>query len=176
MTHFSDPDLALFHLARQAQRNAERCHRRRKNQIQQKSVAFGASSDSGRNAVKRSARQARGDEYEARASAFLRKANLIILEHQLHSPFGEIDLIARDEVNLIFIEVRSRSSGLYGGAAASVTPAKQRKMILTAQWWLPALTRRYFNGILPPCRFDVIAFEATRVFWCKDAVRIRQDK
>ena len=76
-----------------------------------------------------------------------------------------------DADTLVFIEVRLRASNHFGGAASSVTPAKQRKLITTANHFLMCHkqhTKRF-------CRFDVIAFESSSVqcspVWYKDAFR-----
>lgn len=68
-------------------------------------------------------------------------------------PVGEIDLIAREGKVLCFVEVRSVSSQAYGGAAGSVTGAKQRRLIRAAQW--------YLAGAPPggPVRFDVVTVD-----------------
>lgn len=79
---------------------------------------------------------------------------------------GEIDLICLDKSTLVFIEVRQRQSDRYGGAAASITHAKQRKLIRTAQLYLqrhPAMARR-------PARFDVITLGGNNdIHWIKSA-------
>jgi len=87
---------------------------------------------------------------------------------------GEIDLIMFDKSKLhsrilVFIEVRYRSSQNYGGAAASVTPLKQRRIIRTAQWF-----RQNQPGYSKlPCRFDVIAISGANkvddIRWLKGA-------
>jgi putative endonuclease len=59
----------------------------------------------------------------------------------------------RDGDTLAFVEVRLRKPSAFGGGAASVGPAKQRRIALAAQAWLadhPAQSTR-------PCRFDVVA-------------------
>lgn len=64
---------------------------------------------------------------------------------------GEIDLIARDGDCLVFVEVRCKRTDAYGTPAESVTLAKQRKIILTAQHYL------YTNALTDiDCRFDVV--------------------
>lgn len=77
---------------------------------------------------------------------------------------GEIDLILREtDGTLVFCEVRARGNARHGGAAASVSAAKQRALIYTAQHFLLTLPR------LPPCRFDVLAIDAGRVEWLRGA-------
>jgi putative endonuclease len=79
-------------------------------------------------------------------------------------PGGEIDLVALEpDGTLVFVEVRVRRGGMGGGAAASVNPAKQARLVLAAQTWLAALSR------IPPCRFDVVAVDGDRVQWLQAA-------
>jgi putative endonuclease len=67
---------------------------------------------------------------------------------------GEIDLVALDGETLCFIEVRSASSMAWGGAAATVVPAKQRRMIHAARCYLSRRRRP-----APEIRFDVLAIQ-----------------
>ncbi|HVQ03413.1 MAG TPA: YraN family protein [Burkholderiaceae bacterium] len=77
---------------------------------------------------------------------------------------GEIDLILRErDGTLVFVEVRSRASDLHGGALASVGAAKQRALVFAAQHYLAGLTHT------PPCRFDVVAVEASGLHWVRAA-------
>jgi putative endonuclease len=78
---------------------------------------------------------------------------------------GEIDLIMMDRDTLVFIEVRKRAISSFGGAAASIGSAKQRRLIIAAQVYL----QRYKSP--PPCRFDVIAIDGKEVTWLKDAIQ-----
>lgn len=67
---------------------------------------------------------------------------------------GEIDLVMRErDGTLVFVEVRRRARRDHGGAAASVTPAKQRSLIYAAHHYLARLRS------VPPCRFDVVALD-----------------
>lgn len=95
-----------------------------------------------------------GQSAEARAEAFLITQGLASVARNWRCRFGEIDLIMQDGKTRVFVEVRLRSRSDFGGAAASVTPAKQRKLLAAA--------RQYLSGLktLPPCRFDVIALDA----------------
>ena len=97
----------------------------------------------------------KGADYEARAARFLRARGLSILQANYRCRCGEIDLIARHDRHLVFVEVRSRGNPRFSSAAASVNRRKQRKLLRTAQFFLqqhPELAQL-------PCRFDVIAFE-----------------
>jgi len=109
-------------------------------------------------------RQALGQEGEELALQYLNKHGLVLIQRNFRRPFGEIDLIMQDRATLVFVEVRSRKKSPFGGAAASITPTKQRRLKLAAQAWL----QRYKQ--LPPCRFDVIAIDANEVTWLKNVM------
>jgi len=92
-----------------------------------------------------------GQSAESRAEAFLKVRGLKLVARNWRCRFGEIDLIMQDGTTLVFVEVRLRSRSDFGGAAASVTPAKQKKLLAAARQYLATLKT------LPPCRFDVVA-------------------
>ncbi len=105
-----------------------------------------------------------GQSAEASAEAFLVKQGLAPVARNWRCRFGEIDLIMQDGATRVFVEVRLRSRSDFGGAAASVTPAKQRKLLAAA--------RQYLSGLqtLPLCRFDVVALDGSSApDWIKNA-------
>ncbi len=106
----------------------------------------------------------------------MEQAGCIVLARQLQCPAGEIDIVVREGDTLVFVEVRMRASTYCGGAAASVDSGKQRRLIRAARWCLGRLTRQHFGGVVPPCRFDVVAFEPAGMHWYRDAIRPGQDK
>lgn len=102
------------------------------------------------------ARMALGRRAEQLAAEHLERHGAKILLRNFRRRSGELDLIARWRDMLLIVEVRLRSSRNFGGSAASVDSAKQRKVIRTTRQLLqchPALARW-------PLRFDVIAVEA----------------
>ena len=94
-----------------------------------------------------------GQAGERRAEAHLREQGLRILARNFRCKGGEIDLIAEHAGSIVFVEVRLRSHAEFGGAAASITPAKQRRIILAARQWLQGEGRVYQNRA---CRFDAM--------------------
>lgn len=89
-----------------------------------------------------------------------------MLETNYRCRFGEIDLIARDGETLVFVEVRMRRSQAFGGAAASVTPAKQRRLVQAARHYLAG------RRSMPACRFDVLlldGLDGRNIEWLKNA-------
>lgn len=91
-----------------------------------------------------------GEEFAAR---ILVEAELKILERNYRCSLGEIDIIAQDGKFLVFVEVRSRSSGRLGWGEESVTPRKQLKLKMLADYYIKGLGYRDY----PPLRFDVVA-------------------
>ena len=89
---------------------------------------------------------------EEAAARYLRKLGARILERNFRSPVGEIDIIARLKKQLLFVEVKTRSSGVFGSPAEAVGPRKQRQIIRAAQWYL----QQDNNKNLQP-RFDVVS-------------------
>jgi len=115
---------------------------------------------------RRSPAQRTGDRAERQALAHLRAAGLVLVARNVACRAGEIDLVMRDGPVLVFVEVRARAQARYGGAAASVGPAKQLRLARAAAHFL----RARWKGPLPPCRFDVLAFEAdTPPRWIRHA-------
>jgi putative endonuclease len=108
----------------------------------------------------------RGDLAEARALDYLQHQGLRLVARNYrvaggpHARGGEVDLIMRTpEGCLVFVEVRARRDASHGGAAASVTATKQRRIVLAARHYLLRLPSP------PPCRFDVLALEGEHIVW-----------
>jgi putative endonuclease len=108
--------------------------------------------------------QQAGREAEARAESMLRRNGLVLLVRNYRCRAGEIDLVMRDADQLVFVEVRYRSHGGFGGALCSVGATKQRKLICAAQHYLMSTD---WQG---PCRFDVVGFDRGQTGqWIRDA-------
>jgi putative endonuclease len=113
-----------------------------------------------------------GDAGEETAYRYLKNAGLRLVQRNYRCKGGEIDLVMLDRDVLALIEVRFRTASTFGGAAASITPTKQRRLMIAARHLL--LTR-------PDCRryrlrFDVVAMDKTangaeQIRWIKDAFR-----
>jgi putative endonuclease len=117
-------------------------------------------------------RMQRGVAAEDLAARYLRLRGLKILARNLRCKAGELDLVCLDDGVLVIVEVRQRGSLQFGGAMASVTWAKQRKLIRAARFFLRR--EKHWQNIC--MRFDVLAIEGMldathRVEWLKDAFR-----
>jgi putative endonuclease len=108
-----------------------------------------------------------GDAAEDRALAHLVASGLKLLARNYRTPGrggGEIDLVMRDAGGtLVFVEVRQRAGRAFGGAAASVSYTKQRRIVFAARHYLMRLAQQ------PPCRFDVVSVEAGAIEWLRGA-------
>lgn len=93
-----------------------------------------------------------GREGESAAIDFLKKKGYRILEKNFRSKLGEIDIIAEQAGVIVFVEVKARSSHEFGHPLTALTPAKQKKIIQTAQSFLAQ--KRIVDK---PVRFDVVA-------------------
>ncbi len=105
----------------------------------------------------------RGAEAEARAAQYLERQGLRLVERNYRCRQGEIDLVMREGATLVFVEVRSRARGGFGGAAASITVAKQARLIHAARHYLAS------RGVDAPCRFDAVLIEGGRLEWLRHA-------
>ena len=104
----------------------------------------------------------KGREAEARAAQHLARHGLTVLARNYRCRGGEIDLVCRDGATLVFVEVRLRTRRGYGGAAASITAAKRRRIELAAGHYLSGKP-------WPACRFDVVLLGADAIDWIRDA-------
>jgi putative endonuclease len=105
-------------------------------------------------AVSSDARQTLGKRGEELACRELRRRGYAILDRRYRTRMGEIDIVARHREATVFVEVKARRDGRFGGAAAAVTPWKQRRLALMAVDYLAR--RRWLDR---PCRFDVVTVE-----------------
>jgi putative endonuclease len=101
--------------------------------------------------MKKSAREV-GDAGERDAVSFLKRQGFAILGRNFTYQHGEIDIIAKDGEELVFVEVKIRRSARFGLPEESVTVAKQELIRRTAEGY--AMTMHLDNV---PCRFDVVA-------------------
>ena len=111
-------------------------------------------------------RLAKGHAAEKAAVAFLRSKGYRIVATNYRCRQGELDIIARDGDELVFVEVRSRSTGRYGDASMTVGSAKQRQIARVAQAYLSREQPRFATS-----RFDVVAVTGDALEHIVDAFR-----
>jgi putative endonuclease len=110
-------------------------------------------------------RQRIGQAAEDAAVAFLESQGLEILYRNFRRRAGELDIVARHSDELIIVEVRTRSSEKFGGAAASVDFRKRAKLRRAAALLLQQ--RKDLAALR--VRFDVVAIGPAGIEWIKHA-------
>jgi putative endonuclease len=122
--------------------------------------------------------QALGRAAESLALALLQDSGLALLTRNYRCRAGEIDLVMLDADAgvLVLVEVRSRSRGDFGSAAATIGAAKQRRFSLAARH----LLMLHHDLRRLRVRFDVVAIDppalpgaAPAMTWVRNAFELR---
>jgi len=90
-----------------------------------------------------------GKKGEKAAVKYLKKNKYKILEKNYSCHFGEADIIAKDKDEIVFVEVKTRTSLYYGTPAESVTPKRQENYRRIAASYLHDVDKYFI-------RFDII--------------------
>lgn len=109
----------------------------------------------------------KGRSGEDLACRHLERSGLLVLARNFRSRWGELDVVAREGEQVVFVEVKERHGASHGAGLEAVVPAKRRRMVLTAQLYASkhGLTESHI-------RFDVISID-----WGTDGKpRIRHDR
>jgi putative endonuclease len=110
-----------------------------------------------------SPRQSQGFDAETRALAHLQAQGLTLVTRQWRCRFGEIDLIMRDGAMLVFVEVRQRKAGQFGGALQSLSASKMQRVVRACELYL---AEHAYRGA---CRIDAVLVDAAHnVEWLKN--------
>jgi putative endonuclease len=102
-----------------------------------------------------------GEQGEKMASAYLEKQGYKILDRNIRSRSGEIDLIAMDGKTLVFCEVRARGGESLAQAAESIGVKKQQRLIRLAEEYL----QKHQEFSDHDCRFDAVLLQKERERW-----------
>ena len=92
---------------------------------------------------------------ESRAADELCRNGYKILERNFRSRFGEIDIVAQKDHTVCFVEVKTRGPNSLGRPCEAVTASKQRKLMLTAEYYIARHRYAFERKALQP-RFDCI--------------------
>ncbi len=93
-----------------------------------------------------------GTRGEKIATSYLRKQGYRIIERNYRSRLGEIDIVAREDENVVFVEVKTRRSTEFGRPEEAISYDKRRRLSKLA---LSYLTYRRIEDT--NCRFDVVS-------------------
>lgn len=111
-----------------------------------------------------------GQSGEDRAAWLIESKGFQIVERNFrYKKSGEIDVIARKDDLVIFVEVKNRSSDHFGGALYSISNSKKRAIRFVAEQFLNSNPKYYAKEIT--CRFDMVAIEDGETSWIEDIFR-----
>ena len=110
-----------------------------------------------------------GQKAEDLAVEYLDSQKIKVVGRNFRTRFGEIDIIAKDDKEMIFVEVKAKSSSRFGRPYEMVTERKKKKLISTAKSYL---LENSFDINKTNWRIDVISieYETMKVEWIKSAV------
>lgn len=91
---------------------------------------------------------------EELAQDFLRKKGFSIIDTNYRCPEGEIDIVALQDDCLVFIEVRAKTSPVFGSPEESITQTKKKRLIATAHYY-----RQSHDHLPASWRIDFVAVE-----------------
>jgi putative endonuclease len=89
---------------------------------------------------------------EDHAVKYLKKNGYRIIERNYSNKLGEIDIVAKEKGTIVFVEVKTRNSTLFGSPKEAVHLQKQKKISKVALAWL-----KQHNKMGEKARFDVVA-------------------
>ena len=115
--------------------------------------------------------RSKGRNGEEMAVEYLLIKGYDILEKNYKNRFGEIDIIALDKKTLVFIEVKTRNTMLYGLPADAVDSRKQGRIGRVALSYIS--DKKYVNH---PCRFDVLSIYEDKIELFTDAFELPEDR
>lgn len=95
-----------------------------------------------------------GKEAEVAAEQYLRQRGYRILGRNVRMAYGELDIVAKHEDTIVFIEVKARRTQQFGGASHAVTPQKKQRLIHLAAQYLA-----HHELANCPSRFDVMLYQ-----------------
>ena len=106
-----------------------------------------------------------GAAYELKAEEYLLGNGYKILERNFRNRSGEIDLIAKKDGYICFVEVKYRTTTDFGSPLEAVDFRKQNQIRKVAMYYLMKNKLSEWT----PCRFDVIAFEGEKMTHIENA-------
>lgn len=114
----------------------------------------------------RTPKQRAGAAAEDAAARHLTAAGCRLLARNARYREGELDLVVQERDLVVFVEVRMRTTGRFGGASASVDRFKQKRLARAAERWL----LEHYGERWPACRFDVVTLSGDgTIDWIRDA-------
>ena len=111
-------------------------------------------------ATQKSNNKPKGNFIETQAAAYLCREGYEILARNYAYQGGELDIVAKRDQTVVFVEVKSVWNNKQGNPAARVNALKQKKVWKTACHFLATQKKHAPLGFDTPCRFDVLTARA----------------
>ncbi len=106
----------------------------------------------------------KGNDYERLAGKYLEQQGYEILEYNFYTRAGEIDIVAKHEGYLVFLEVKYRRDEKKGNPLEAVSPKKQRVISRCALYYMK---KKGFSQV--PVRFDVVGILGEEIVLIQNA-------
>ncbi len=110
-------------------------------------------------------KRAIGTAYEQKACSFIEEEGMEVIETNYRTGIGEIDIIARDRDELVFLEVKYRKNRKHGGAEYAIPKAKQQTIIKVAKLYIK-MHHLPFKGFY---RFDAVLIDGEEIRHIRNA-------
>jgi putative endonuclease len=107
-----------------------------------------------------------GKKSENDAVRYLKKNGYRIIEKNYRTRLGEIDIIAKDDETIVFVEVKARRSTRYGHPKWAITPKKKRNMSMVALHYLKSTSQEKAKA-----RFDVVTIHPQENAICIELIK-----
>ena len=111
-----------------------------------------------------------GDYGENIASKYLAKNGYEIIQKNFRTKYGEIDIVAKENNTLVFVEVKTRENGKFASPFTAVGKNKQKHIIKASLCYLK--NKKLLEKVR--CRFDVVSItgNCNKIELIKDAFRL----
>lgn len=106
-----------------------------------------------------------GAEYEQKAARFLEGRGYEIIDRNYYCSYGEIDIVAKEAGDVVFVEVKYRKNFRYGGPECAVDFKKRKHMLESAMCYMA----QKYESVDISCRFDVVAINGNEIHLIKNA-------
>ena len=106
-----------------------------------------------------------GTRYEQKACVYLEEQGMKVIETNYRTRLGEIDIIAKDREELVFVEVKYRKDRSFGGAEYAIPRKKQMTIIRVANMYI----RMHRLPLSAPYRFDAVLIDGDEIQHVKNA-------
>lgn len=114
-------------------------------------------------------RQEIGARGEDLAAAYLTQRGCVVLERNVRTPYGEIDLVVKKGWSLAFVEVKTRTTRSYGYPEAVITESKMMHMVNSAEHYLQQQSEYEMQWQLDVISVELEKDDKHKIIWFENA-------